>query len=150
MQKYNVHFERTSNFSRDKYGHLPSDYIYWIPLMNYFLNYSDAIEIHCWNEDDKVIKEIRKKIGNDTVCKIEGNLTIFSGVQTIQITRYLTHNHLNEHNQLKWFSVFLSKNGFSFFNSEHYGTEFVGFGLDKKQVKSIYKIMPKDTNFSSW
>lgn len=149
MAKYNIHFDITAvTESREGY-HFAADYSFWVPLIDYFLVEADAFEIHCWEDELETIEEILQELDGAT-CRKEGKVFIVGGELDDKAKAFLRSRPFNEAGQLKWFSVFLDQGGLELFSSEHYGTEFVGYGLDIKQKKFFQSTLPKDVSVLEW
>jgi len=129
---------------------MPENYEYWVPLMKYFIEKSDTIDIHCWNEEKEVIKETKALVQDDPESPEDMELTIFRGILTDDISHHLLTNHLAETENIKWFSIFLSKGDITMFHSEHWGTEFFAPNLSEEEIAYITSVMPKDTNFNQY
>jgi len=125
---------------------MTDNYEYWIPLMGYFLKGSDNIEIHSWYDEKQVIEEI-SYFSNLKKIPTEHNLSYYKGNLIPEIVEHILRNNVTNNGRLKWFSIFLSKDGQSIFNSEHWGTEFFAHAINKNDISFIKSIMPKDTNF---
>ena len=122
------------------------DYDYWFPLIEYFLKGSDTIEIHSWYDEKQVIEEI-SYFGILRKYQTEHKLIYYKGNLIPEIAEYILRNNVTNKGRLKWFSIFLSKDGQSIFNSEHWGTEFFAHAVNQNDISFIRSIMPKDTNF---
>ena len=125
---------------------MTANYDYWIPLMEFFLKGSDTIEIHSWNDEKQVIEEI-SYFSNLTEIPTEHKLTYYKGNLTPEIAEYILRNSVTNKGRLKWFSIFLSKDGQPIFESGHWGTEFFAHSVTQNDISFIKSIMPKDTNF---
>ena len=114
--------------------------------MNLFIEKSNFIEIHCWNEEKEIIEEIITEIGDSFEIKdVESNknMTIFKGTLTKQIQVFLLSiNYLTKNKELKWFSVFLND-----FSSEHWGTEYSASNISDEDIIIIKSIMPENTRY---
>lgn len=128
---------------------IADDISYWVPLMSYFFNESNSIEIHCWTEEEQVNAEIQQQLP-ELAIKQELYMTIYTGDLTEKIIGFLTQNPVREDGQLKWFSIFLSNHDSHLFSSEHYGTEFYAGNLNMEQIKFIKSVMPDDINLHIW
>lgn len=149
--KYQLHFTfSTYQIGRDGFTQIQEDYSYWVPLMKHFIEKSDTVEIHCWNEEDEVIKETKSLVKEPPELPENMKLTIFRGKLTDDISHYLLYNHIAETENIKWFSIFLSKGDTTMFHSEHWGTEFFAPNLSEEEIAYITSVMPKDTNFHQY
>ena len=144
---YRLYFA-VPTFSLDESDGFPmtDNYDYWIPLMECFLKGSDTIEIHSWYDEKQAIEEIIY-LSNLTEIPMEQKLTRYKGNLTPKIIDYILRNNITTNGRLKWFSIFLSKDGQSIFSSEHWGTEFFAHFVNKNDISFIKSVMPKDTNF---
>lgn len=134
----------TFSFENDRFP-MTDHYEYWIPLMEYFLKDSDTIEIHSWYDEKEVIEETGY-FTNLTEIPTEHKLTCYKGNLTPEIVEHILRNNVTN-NGIKWFSIFLSKDGKSIFSSEHWGTEFFAHAVNKNDISIIKSIMPNNTNF---
>lgn len=149
MKLYNIHSEIT-DFAEARSGiHIAADYSFWIPLIRYFLKEADEFEIHCWEDEQEAVEEIGAEL-QDAACRKEGKVLIFSGVLSDEAKAFCQSRALDEDGNLKWFSVFLHRNGKELFTSEHYGTEFVGYGLNRQQREFFERALPKGSSFNEW
>jgi len=137
------------HFTVESWESIADDISYWVPLMNYFFNESNSIEIHCWTEEEQVNEEIQQELPELPVKK-ELYMSIYTGALTEEIIGFLTKNPFKENGRLKWFSIFLSSNDSHLFSSEHYGTEFYARNLNVEQIKFIKSVMPEDINLLIW
>lgn len=144
---YRLYFA-VPTFSLDESDYFPmtDNYYYWIPLMEYFLKGSDTIEIHSWYDEKQAIEEIIY-LSNLTEIPMKQKLTRYKGNLTPKIIEYILRNNVTTNGRLKWFSIFLSKDGQSIFSSEHWGTEFFAHFVNINDISFIKSVMPKDTNF---
>ncbi|KQL33691.1 hypothetical protein [Psychrobacillus sp. FJAT-21963] len=136
----------TFTFDENDSFPMTDNYVYWIPLMEYFLKGSDTIEIHSWYDEKHVIEEIIY-LSNLTEIPTEHKLTCYKGKLNPIIVEHILRNNVTTNGRLKWFSIFLSKEGQSIFSSEHWGTEFFAHAVNKNDISFIKSIMPNDTNF---
>ena len=143
---YRLYFS-VPTFSLENDGFPMTDnYEYWIQLMEYFMKGSDTIEIHSWYDEKQVIEEI-SYFSNLTKIPTEHKLSYYKGNLIPEIVEHISRNNVTNNGRLKWFSIFLSKDGQSIFNSEHWGTAFFAHTVNKNDISFIKSIMPKDTNF---
>lgn len=117
--------------------------------MKYFIEKSDMVEIHCWNEETKTIEET-KAITNEFVISHKYKLTYFKAKLTPTIIQHLLYNNLTQHGELKWFSVFLSYNNNSILNMGHWSTENTADNLTDQEIEFIKSVMPADTGYTTW
>ncbi|QHJ70962.1 hypothetical protein [Planococcus halotolerans] len=149
MLTYNMHFEITTYSDSVSGMHYAEDYSFWNPLIEYFLSGMDAFEIHCWEDEQAVVDEIINELSS-AECRKEGKVIIVKGELTDKAKNFLLANPLNDAGQLKWFSVFLHRNGNILFSSEHYGTEFTGSGLNVEQKEFVIRTLPEDISVLEW
>ncbi|MGK7379775.1 hypothetical protein ACSFXN_18315 [Planococcus sp. 1R117A] len=149
MTTYNMHFEITTFIESNNGINFATDYSFWIPLIDYFLVEADAFEIHCWEDEQATVDEILNAL-NDAACRKEGSVLIVGGELTDRAKNFLLSHPMNATGHLKWFSVFLHRKGNLLFSSEHYGTEFVGIGLDKSQREFFQKALPSTVSVLEW
>jgi len=149
--KYQLHFTfPTFQTGHDGYTPILEDYSYWVPLMKHFIEKSDTVEIHCWSDEDEVIKETKALVKEPPELPEDMKLTIFRGKLTDDISHYLLYNHIAETENIKWFSIFLSKGDTTMFHSEHWGTEFFAPNLSEEEIAYITSVTPKDTYFHQY
>lgn len=141
--KDNMYFSVSTFTTADSGYPMTENYNYWVPLIAYFLNKSDEIEIQCWNDEVPTIKEL--KVGTHFDILVEENLTAFRGKITDGVENLLLHNHIDQDGRLKWFTIFFKKNNFILFSSQHWATEFFVSEVNEDDVFFIKSIMPKET-----
>lgn len=120
---------------------------YWTQIMEYFLDQSDSIEIHCWDEEITVIEELINVSGDAMEIKQNGQLTVFNIKTTSSFNQFLLQNYIDKNGRVKWFSIFLSFEETTVFHSEHWGTEFFAPCVSEIEIDFIQSVMPIDTNF---
>lgn len=148
--KYQLHFTISEYFQGVDGYPVPEDYGYWVPLMKHFIERSDTVEIHCWNEEKEVIKEMNALVQSHPRLPKDVNLTIFHCSLTDEVAHHLLYEHIAETENIKWFSIFLSKGDITMFHSEHWGTEFFAPDLSQEDIAYIRSVMPKVTNFHEY
>ncbi|MDF2607460.1 MAG: hypothetical protein K0S34_1656 [Bacillales bacterium] len=121
------------------------NYNYWGPLIKYFLPKSDTIEIHCWNEEVDVIKEIIKINFNNYEMAIEKNITVFRIKKCFVISDYLLNKYITN-GEFKWFTVNLDKGEKSVFHSGHWATEFFVPNATDNVFEVIKRVTPNETS----
>ncbi|MCT8136685.1 hypothetical protein H1D32_02325 [Anaerobacillus sp. CMMVII] len=121
------------------------NYDYWVPILSYFLEESDMIEIHCWNEEAETIKEV-KSLHKGLELASKGHLTIIKGSKTDAITDYLLNNHLSNRGDFKWFTVNLIKEYQPLFHSGHWGTQFFAEAVTEEEIAFITSVLPEESN----
>ncbi|WP_088015045.1 hypothetical protein [Gottfriedia acidiceleris] len=124
------------------------NYDYWDQLIKYFLQKSDTIEVHCWNEEIDTIEEI-KKLNSFEIYK-EDNITVFKGMKNSILSMYLSKHHINNIGEFKWFTVNLKKGMVPVFHSGHWGTEFVVPNAIDEDIELIKSIIPAETSFHQY
>ena len=135
--------EINSTFPKPK----ADNYNYWVPLIKFFIDKSDQIEIHCWNEEIETIEEIKSIPKEKLNIVIEGEVTIFKGNITSAIRDYLLYDNINKNKKLKWFTVIFRKQLDTIFSSEHWGTEFIATAVSETEIEYIKNITPSKTIF---
>jgi hypothetical protein len=149
MTIYNMHFGITEFAEAASGIHIAADYSFWIPLIRYFLNEADEFEIHCWKDEKAAADQILAELP-DVVWRKEGKVLIVSGALAEEAKNFIQSHALDESGNLKWFSVFLNQNGKGLFTSEHYGTEFLGYGLDQQQRDFVEGALPAGSSVDEW
>lgn len=150
--KYNLHFTiPTFTEDLDTFP-IPENenYDYWVPLLSYFIEQSNRIEIHCWNDEKDVIKETNLLFNESSKMVNERDITIIRGNKTDLISNHLLYENLKTNSKLKWFSIFLSRNNKTLFHSEHWGTEFFAPNLSEETIAYIKSITPVGTDFHQY
>ena len=122
------------------------NYDYWAALFEYFLAKTDTIEIHCWNDENDTIEEIKSLILEKNEIRKEGELTIFQASNTPAFAEYLLKNNLNEQREIKWFTVNVNKDNVLVFHSGHWGTEFYVPNVMEDDLLYIKKVTPDETD----
>lgn len=122
-------------------------YDYWVPLLKKFIEQSDTIEIHCWNDEKDHINEMTLLFKGVSKIVNEGNITVIKGKITDDISNHVLYDNVKTNGKLKWFSIFLSRNNTPVFQSEHWGTEFFAPNLGDDDIANIKSMTPADTNF---
>lgn len=125
---------------------LQHDYGYWVSLVENFLAKSNAIEIHCWHEENEIIEEIASLFPQAFQMSKEENLTIFKGNTTSLLAEYLLHYFKSANGNFKWFTVNLINDNETRFHSGHWGTEFFIPNVLEEEVRWIKGIVPDDTS----
>lgn len=149
--KENLHFELATYSLDGSAFRIPYDdnYDFWVPLMKYYLEQSDAIEIHCWNEETETVEEA-KIIFNQFEISYEYELTYFKGDLTADVIDYLLYNSVNKDGEFKWFSTFLTRESKSIFHTGHWATEFFAPNILQEEIKFIESVMPTSTRFNQY
>lgn len=116
---------------------------YWRILIEHFIVDADYIRIDCWNEEESVINEL------STLCheldKVSNNrMTIFTLLNNKTSVHEFIYNAFHPNRKLKWFSMFLIKDGQVYFSSEDYGNIFSMNGLTKDELNWVKHVMPKN------
>ncbi|AND41455.1 hypothetical protein [Cytobacillus oceanisediminis] len=122
---------------------LNDDYDYWVPIINHYLEKTNMVEVHCWNDETDTIEEI-KSLPNFYGCK-EVNLTILQGYVTSLLTDYLTNEIVDIDGRFKWFTINLYNDKSSVFHSGHWGTEFFIQKVSEKDDEFIRRVTPLGT-----
>ena len=138
--------ENHSSFPKPEANH----YDYWIPLIGFFIDKSDRIEIHCWNSEMEIIQEMKLFHGETLEMVVEENLTIFYGNITSTIRDYLLYSYISKNGRFKWFTVRFKDGLFPVLSSEHWGTEFFVPSVTEKEIEYIKSITPKGTIYHTY
>ena len=147
--KHNIHYELTSMADTPETFSYAEDYSFWIPMIEYFLAYADSFQIHCWKEETAkfvdIINELPSVKRDD-----DGQLLIVSGQLNGKAKEFILMRSLDAKGRLKWFSVFLERQGEPLFSSEHYGMELIGYELNLEQIAFLEKVLPGDVRKFEW
>ncbi|WP_349409895.1 hypothetical protein [Pseudalkalibacillus sp. SCS-8] len=127
----------------------PKDYLYWKPLMSYFLKHSDTVEFQCWMDEQAVVREVESTV-KDGERSVDGSMVIVKTAITHEIEAYIVNQFVSAEGKLKWFSVFLSREDRPCFHGEHWGTEFTAFNYSKEDMAFVQSVVPSDTQFIDW
>ncbi|SFB06741.1 MULTISPECIES: hypothetical protein [unclassified Bacillus (in: firmicutes)] len=125
-------------------------YSYWFPLLSFFLDKANTLEIHCWNEEIETIEEMQTLYKESFEIVAEENLTIFKAVKSDELKSYLLNNHLNDDGKLKWFTVNLDKGLTQVFHSGHWGTEFFVPTASEEDITFIESVTPIGTQMHQY
>lgn len=150
--KYKLHFTISAYTKELDTFPIPENenYDYWVSLIRNFIKHSDTIEIHCWNDEEDVIKEMAILFNGSSKIITEGKITVIKGSLTDNVSNYLLNESIKTSGRLKWFSIFLSKNNTSVFQSEHWGTEFFAPCLSEEDIAYIKLLTPTGTSFHQY
>ncbi|WP_043933863.1 hypothetical protein [Bacillus sp. EB01] len=129
---------------------LNENYDYWVPLISCFLEKTDTVEIHCWNEEVETIKEIKALPLSKFKTFKEENITIFKGKKNLILLNYLLKNYTNNLGDFKWFTVNLDLGIVPIFHSGHWGTEFFVPNTTEKEIAIIKSVTPPETSFHQY
>jgi len=125
------------------------EFDFWRILVLNFLEDADSIRIDCWNSEEEVIKELlplSKEVDRDSYK----DMTIFTFDINENVVNEIIYNGFNKNKRLKWFSLFLQREGEIFFSSEHYGDELSMDNITREEVKWVKYVVPKSFSFHSW
>lgn len=147
--KHNMHYELTSMADTPETFSYAEDYSFWIPMIEYFFAYADSFEIHCWKEESAKFEDIVNELPN-VKRDDDGQLLIANGQLNEKAKEFILTRSLDAKGRLKWFSVFLERQGESLFSSEHYGVELIGYELGVEQIPFLEKVLPKDVRMFEW
>ncbi|MCM3530143.1 hypothetical protein [Cytobacillus oceanisediminis] len=125
------------------------NYDYWVPLINYYLPKSDTIEIHCWNEEIEIIREI-KCLNINMLEMQDEKITIFKEKKICTLSDYLFNKKLDQNDNFKWFTVNLICDGVTVFHSGHWGTEFFVPNAEERDILLIKNVIPPETNLHKY
>ncbi|MFT9597419.1 hypothetical protein [Mesobacillus sp.] len=123
---------------------LTDDYEYWRPLVEHFLERTDTVEIHCWNEEQVAIKEIQSVLNSSV--HVGDHMTVFK-ISNDKSAQDILLNKYEKNHKFKWFTVNLIRQGEVIFHSGHWATEFAVTIKNAEEVPWIQKITPKNTDF---
>ncbi|MDE4083559.1 hypothetical protein PO902_00515 [Planococcus maritimus] len=147
--KHNMHYELTSMADTPETFSYAEDYSFWIPMIEYFFVYADSFEIHCWKEESAKFEDIVNELPN-VKRDDDGQLLIANGQLNEKAKELILTRSLDAKGRLKWFSVFLERQGELLFSSEHYGMELIGYELNAEQIAFLEKVLPKDVRMFEW
>ncbi|MFK8793179.1 hypothetical protein [Planococcus plakortidis] len=80
----------------------------------------------------------------------DGHLLIANGQLNEKAKEFILTRSLDANRRLKWFSVFLERQGETLFSSEHYGMELIGYELNLEQIAFLEKVLPGDVRKFEW
>lgn len=123
---------------------LPDDYEYWEPLVSRFLEGTDTVEIHCWNEEQEAIQEVQSVL--NCSVHVSDHITVFKITNTKSAKDILLSKYEKNH-RFKWFTVNLIRQGELIFHSGHWATEFAVTVKNAEEASKIKTITPKNTDF---
>ena len=142
---YKIHFEITAYRYVSPEIEIPIDHNFWKPLMLYFLRKSDSFRIDCWKSESEAITWILK-FASLQDKQSNPNMTLISGELSDEFINTLLNDAYDSFGRIRWFSVFLKKDGTNIFSSEHYGTEFFANSVSKDDLNYIESLLPKDAS----
>ncbi|WP_235832653.1 hypothetical protein [Acetivibrio mesophilus] len=125
------------------------EFDFWRILVEYFLEEADCIRIDCWNEEESIIDEI-SPLSNGIDKESNERMTIFTFLVNEKNVEHIIYNAFDEKRRLKWFSLFLQRDGEIFFSSEHYGKEFSITGITKDELKWVKGVVPRNFIFHTY
>lgn len=147
--KHNMHYELTRLADTPETFSYAEYYSFWLPMIEYFFAYANSFEIHCWKEESAKFEDIINELPN-VEHDDDGQLLIASGQLNEKAKEFILTRSLDTKDRLKWFSLFLEKQGESLFSSEHYGVELIGYELGVEQIAFLKKILPGDVRIFEW
>lgn len=147
--KHNMHYELTSMADTPETFSYAEDYSFWIPMIEHFFVYADSFEIHCWKEESAKYADIINELPSVERDE-DGQLLIASGQLNEKAKEFILSRSIDTKGRLKWFSLFLKKQGEPLFSSEHYGVELIGYTLETKQTAFLKKVLPEDVRHFEW
>ncbi|MBU9674304.1 hypothetical protein KQ939_15060 [Planococcus sp. CP5-4] len=118
-------------------------------MIEYFFAYADSFEIHCWKEESAKFEDIINELSRVERDE-DGQLFIASGQLNEKAKEFILSRSLDTKGRLKWFSLFLEKQGEALFSSEHYGVELIGYKLNAEQIAFLEKVLPGDVRRFEW
>lgn len=146
--KRNMHYELTSMADTPETFSYADDYAFWILMIEHFFGYADSFEIQCWKEETAKFEDIINELPN--VEHDDGHLLIANGQLNEKAKEFILTRSLDANRRLKWFSVFLERQGETLFSSEHYGMELIGYELNLEQIGFLEKVLPGDVRKFEW
>ncbi|MEK4245251.1 hypothetical protein MKZ20_07880 [Psychrobacillus sp. FSL K6-2684] len=123
------------------------DYKYWFSFIKYFIKSADSIEFHLWNEEVETIKELSLKTDLKKICLDRLKMVSFVGDINQNLINYILEESLNNHGEVKWFSIFLKFKGNLFFESSHWGSEINIENPNENEINMIKSVLPKNATF---
>ncbi|MBT2691537.1 hypothetical protein [Bacillus sp. ISL-55] len=123
---------------------LPDDYKYWRPLVAHFLEETDTVEIHCWNEEQEVILEIQTILKSSV--HVSEHMTVFK-ITNDKSAQDILLNKYEKNHRFKWFTVNLIQQSEVIFHSGHWATEFAVTAKNSEEASWIQSVTPTNTDF---
>ncbi|WP_346234559.1 hypothetical protein MKY04_13040 [Lysinibacillus telephonicus] len=123
------------------------NYKYWFFLIDYFIKFADFIEFHIWNEEVEIIEELSLKTDLEKGSLHPIEMVCFQGEVNQQLMNFILNESLNELGEIKWFSIFLKKKDYTFFESSHWGSEIYIEDLNEQEITLIKSKMPANASF---
>ncbi|ABN51977.1 MAG TPA: hypothetical protein DEF39_05980 [Hungateiclostridium thermocellum] len=105
MRTYNVYF-----YNPLMWG----EFDFWRILIEYFVEEADSIRIDCWNEEENIINEILP-FSSSVDKESSKRMTILSLPVNEKTVEQILYNAFDEKKRVKWFSLFLQRDGEAFF-----------------------------------
>ncbi|WP_038290602.1 hypothetical protein [Acetivibrio straminisolvens] len=125
------------------------EFDFWRILVEYFLDEADSIRIDCWNEEESIINKILS-FSSSVDKESSERMTILTLPVNEKTVEQILYNAFDEKRRIKWFSLFLVRDGEVFFSSEHYGKEFSITGITKDELKWVKCVVPKNFIFHTY
>ena len=140
----NNHFYMYINFTEaeDK-----QDYGYWLQLVAYYLKLADSIDLHVWNEEVEVIRELEEKTTLHKRDLTPLMMTGFTGAITPELIHFILNESFNSSGAIKWFSMFFKREGKLLFESGHNGSELIAQNPDAKEIAMMKSVLPVNATF---
>jgi len=90
------------------------EFDFWRILIEYFVEEADSIRIDCWNEEENIINEILP-FSSSVDKESSKRMTILSLPVNEKTVEQILYNAFDEKKRVKWFSLFLQRDGEAFF-----------------------------------
>ena len=115
--------------------------------MEYFIKLADSIKFNLWNEEVETIEELSLKTELKKISLERLKMVSFVGDINQKLINYILQESLNNHGEIKWFSIFLKYKGHLLLESSHWGSEINIENPDKNEIKMIKSMLPKNATF---
>lgn len=123
------------------------DYDYWLKLMAYYLERANSVEVHIWNEEVEVIRELEAKTTLHKRDLLPLMMTSFTGTITPKLIHFILNEAFNSRGLIKWFSIFLKRDGQLLFESGHNGSELIAQNPDAKEITMMKSVLPINATY---
>jgi len=110
-------------------------YGWWVDLAKRALEEAGEFEMRLWEDDCEGIQSAQKfgkQVPNDITKEL-----VFQGKVSPELKQEILTNYLTGEGYIKWFSLFLKKDGEYIFSSGHYGDETCILAHTQEQVEAI-------------
>lgn len=124
----------TESMSIDGKSSFATDTSFWTNLWDNYTNAFLDVVIHCWKEEEEVIDELRPK----AISSInEGLVKIMTVNLNEENWAYFRNNSIDPKGGLKWFRMYLNKDGDERLEIGHYGAEIILYKVDKEEAENF-------------